>query len=144
MKRSILIAVAAVAILLPVSAASAKGGGRPIEVLMTGAYERPGPGDPDGTGTASFRINPGEGQVCYTLAVANIEAATLAHIHRAPSDRPGPIVVHLNPPTDGKSKGCAAVTSDLANEMIQTPSAFYVNVHNTPFPAGAVRGQLGR
>ena len=80
MKRSILIAVAAVAFLLPTSAASADDGGRPINVAMTGAAERPGPGDPDGTGTASFRVNPGQGEVCYTLAVANIEAATLAHI----------------------------------------------------------------
>lgn len=144
MKRSILIALAAVAVLLPTSAASADDGGRPITVAMTGAAERPGPGDPDGTGTAAFRINPGQGEVCYTLSVRNIEAATLAHIHRAPPTAAGPIVVHLNAPTNGSSSGCAAVSRTLARELIQTPEAFYVNVHNTPFPAGAVRGQLGK
>ena len=144
MKRSILIAVAAVAFLLPASAASADDGGRPINVAMTGAAERPGPGDADGTGTASFRINPGQGEVCYTLTVANIEASTVAHIHRAPPTSAGPIVVHLNAPTNGQSSGCAAISRDLAKELIQTPEAFYVNVHNTPFPAGAVRGQLSR
>jgi len=143
MKRSILIA-AAVAFLLPTSAASAEDGGRPINVQMTGAAERPGPGDPDGSGTAGFRINPGQGEVCYTLTVANIEAATAAHIHRAPPTAAGPIVVHLNAPTNGRSSGCATVSRDLAKELIQTPQAFYVNVHNTPFPAGAVRGQLSR
>ena len=144
MKRSISLAAAALALLFPASAASADDGGRPINVAMTGAAERPGPGDPDGTGTASFRINPGQGEVCYTLRVANIEAATLAHIHRAPATAAGPIVVHLNAPTNGQSSGCAAVSRALAKELIQTPGAFYVNVHNTPFPAGAVRGQLGK
>ncbi len=149
MKRSIPLAIAAVAMVLPVSAASAQEGGRPINVQMTGAAERPLPpegpgGDPDGSGTASFRINPGQGQVCYTLSVSNIEPATAAHIHRAPADRAGPIVVHLTAPTSGTSSGCATVSRALAKELIQNPGAFYVNVHNTPYPAGAVRGQLGK
>lgn len=144
MKRSILIAVAAVVILLPTSAASAQEGGRPITVQLTGAAERPGPGDPDGTGTAGFRINPGQGRICYTLTVANIEPATAAHIHRAPPTEAGPIVVPLEAPTDGSSEGCATVDRALAQEMIRDPGAFYVNVHNAPFRPGAVRGQLGR
>jgi hypothetical protein len=144
MKTLIPVAIAAVALLIPVSAASADDGGRPINVAMTGTAERPGPGDPDGTGTATFRVNPGQGEVCYTLAVQNIEPATAAHIHRAPPTDPGPIVVHLNAPTNGSSSGCATVTRALAKELIQTPEAFYINVHNTPFPGGAVRGQLGQ
>ncbi|HLL29559.1 MAG TPA: CHRD domain-containing protein [Allosphingosinicella sp.] len=144
MKRSILIALAAVAVLLPTSAASAGEGGRPITVQMTGAAERPGPGDPDGTGTATFRINPGQGRICYTLTVADIEPATAAHIHRAPPTDAGPVVVPLEAPADGSSEGCAAVDRALAQEIVRNPSAFYVNVHNAPFRPGAVRGQLGR
>jgi hypothetical protein len=142
MKRFIPLAAAAAA-LFP-AAALADNGGRPINVAMTGEAEEPGPGDPDGSGTASFRINPGQSEVCYTLTVSNIEPATAAHIHRAPPDRAGPIVVHLTAPTSGTSSGCAPVSRDLAKELIQDPGAFYVNVHNTPFPGGAVRGQLGR
>jgi CHRD domain len=149
MKRSVPLAIAAAAMLFPVSAASAQDGGRPINVSMTGAAERPPPpegpgGDPDGTGTASFRINPGQSQVCYTLSVANIEPATVAHIHRAPPTTAGPIVVHLNAPTSGTSSGCATISRALAKELIQNPGAFYVNVHNAPYPGGAVRGQLGK
>ena len=110
---------------------------------MTGAAERPGPGDPDGTGTAVFRVNPGQRQVCYTLTAENIEPATAAHVHRTPPD-PGPVVIPLNPPTDGSSEGCATVTRELAQEIIQNPTIFYVNVHNAPFPGGAIRANLSR
>jgi hypothetical protein len=144
MKRSILIAAAAITVLLPTSAASAQEGGRPIEVALTGAAERPGPGDPDGTGTASFRINPGQGRICYTLTVAGIDPATAAHIHRAPPASAGPVVVGLEAPADGSSEGCVTVDRALAQEIVRNPSDFYVNVHNAAFRPGAVRGQLGR
>ncbi|HEX6375310.1 MAG TPA: CHRD domain-containing protein [Allosphingosinicella sp.] len=143
MRRSISLALAA-ALLFPASAASADDGGRPITVQMTGAAERPGPGDPDGIGTATFRINPGQEQICYTLTVSNIDPATAAHIHRAPPTDAGPVVVPLAAPTGGSSSGCATVTRALAQEIVRDPGAFYVNVHNTPFPGGAVRGQLSR
>jgi hypothetical protein len=142
---TILAASAATAAALAGAAALAKeGSGRPITVAMTGTAERPGPGDPDGSGTASFRINPGQGQLCYTLTVANIDPATAAHIHRAPPTDPGPVVVPLAAPTSGSSQGCVAIAKALAHEIVRDPGAFYVNVHNTPFGPGAIRGQLGR
>lgn len=122
--------------------AIAADGGVKLGATMTGAAERPGPGDPDGTGTATFRVNPGQNQVCYTLTVANIDPATAAHIHIAPVTSPGPVVVPLAAPTTGSSSGCATVTRALALALIKNPGDYYVNVHNTPFPGGAVRGQL--
>ena len=115
-----------------------------MNVALTGAAEVPGPGDTDGSGTAELRINAGQGQVCYTLNVANIDAATAAHIHRGAPDAAGPVVVNFDPPADGSSEGCASVERSLAQELIRTPAGFYVNVHNAAFPSGAVRGQLGR
>ena len=135
---------AALAALAPAAGVAAQEGGRPISVQMTGAAERPGPGDPDGSGTATFRVNPGQGRICYTLTVRDIEPARMAHIHRAPPTDPGPIVVHLEAPADGSSEGCVSVDRVLAQEIIRFPQRFYVNVHNQPFPGGAVRGQLGR
>ena len=61
--RSILV-ILGVAVLMATSAATVAAGGRPIVVEMTGAQEAPGPGDPDGTGTASFWINPGQEELC--------------------------------------------------------------------------------
>jgi hypothetical protein len=125
-------------------AETAADGGRKFSVAMTGAAERPGPGDPDGSGTAEFTINPGQRRLCYELEVTGIAAATAAHIHIAPVTDPGPVVVGLAAPADGDSSGCVDVTREVALAIIRNPSAYYVNVHNADFPAGAVRGQLGK
>jgi hypothetical protein len=119
-------------------------GGRPIEVFMTGAAERPNPGDPDGTGTAFFTLNQGQGEICFELTVENIDPATASHIHRASAEVAGPVVVPLIPPTTGSSSGCAVVDPGLIMEIRQFPERFYVNVHNPTYPAGAVRAQLSK
>jgi CHRD domain len=124
--------------------AAAEVGGRPFIVWMDGAQEAPGPGDPDGSGTAVFTLNQGQGLICYELTVENIDPATAAHIHRAPAGSPGPVVVPLIAPASGWSNGCAEVSEELIKEIRQDPSAFYVNVHNPAFPGGAVRGQLSK
>jgi hypothetical protein len=119
-------------------------GGRPLTTTMSGAEEAPGPGDTDGTGTATITLNPGQSEVCFELTVANIAPATAAHIHEASAGVPGPIVVGLAPPTSGSSTGCVSADRELVGDIIQNPSAYYVNVHNADFPAGAVRGQLSK
>ena len=124
----------------PVSA-----GGRPLDTTLTGAAEVPGPGDPDGSGTAHITLNQGQGEVCFELTVQDIAPATAAHIHRGTADVAGPVVVGLAPPTDGSSSGCVTgVDRDLIKAIRQNPSDYYVNVHNADFPPGALRGQLSK
>lgn len=146
MRPAQLILSLATVLALTVSAAAvvSAAGGRPYTVPMMGAQEAPGPGDADGTGTAWLRVNPGQAEVCYVLDVEDIATATAAHIHRAPAGSPGGVVVGLTAPSSGSSAGCAAVSRELALELIRTPEAFYVNVHNAEFPGGAVRGQLSK
>lgn len=119
-------------------------GGRPLSASLTGPAEVPGPGDPDGSGSATVRVNPGQPQICYALTVTGIDAASAAHVHRGATGAAGPPVVTLDAPADGSSEGCATVARDLAQEILRNPGGFYVNVHNAAFPNGAVRGQLGR
>lgn len=116
-------------------------GGRPIEVSMTGAAERPGPGDPDGSGTARFSLNPGQNQICWELEWSNIEDPVAAHIHVAPATDPGPVVVPLSPIASGCSD---SVDRDLIRAILTNPEGYYVNVHTPSFPAGAIRAQLTR
>ena len=116
--------------------------GKKFAIQMTGE-EEVAPGDPDGTGTAMIRINPGRGQLCYTLRVRNIDPATAAHIHEAPAGVAGPVVVELDAPTGGSSSACVNIGREEAREILADPENYYVNVHNELYPGGAVRGQFG-
>ena len=133
-----------------VGVSSAQGGGRPLSATMSGPSERPGPGDPDATGRASFTLNQGQREVCFDISWANIDGTVSAgHIHVAPPTEPGPIVVPLfSRPLPGTASvsGCVeGVDRGLIKAIRQNPSAYYVNVHSQPsFPAGAIRGQLGK
>lgn len=127
--------------------AGADHGGRPFstdmsqEVTSIPAWE----GDPDGAGTALVTLNHGQGEVCWSLSVTNLTLpATASHIHQAPPGVRGPIVVFLSPPdASGTATGCrAGVDRDLMRDILQNPDSYYVNVHTTDFPPGAIRGQL--
>jgi len=134
----------AIAVLVTTGTAAAHGG-RPLDTSLTGAAEVPGPGDPDGSGTAHLTLNLGQGEVCFELTAANIAPATAAHIHVGAVGVAGPVVVGLTPPTSGSSSSCVTgVDPELIKAIQQHPENYYVNVHNTDFPAGAMRGQLSK
>lgn len=135
-----LIGLAAVA-MTPTPVAAGGHGVATLAAGLNGAREVPGPGDRDGSGLARVSVDPATGEICYSLTVRNIAPATAAHIHAAPRDEAGGVVQPLTPPSDGTSSGCV-VNAELAAALAADPSAFYVNVHNGEFPAGAVRGQL--
>ena len=144
-RRSIVLLLGALATLSILATAPAAHAVQRISVTMTGAAERPGPGDPDGTGTASFTFNRGLGEVCFDIEVTGITLPAIgAHIHIAPVTDPGPIVVPLTPPdATGHSSGCVSADRDLVKAIAKNPAAYYVNVHTTDFPGGALRAQLG-
>jgi hypothetical protein len=114
----------------------------PTSAVLTGAAEVPGPGDPDGSGSARITLHVDQAQICYELSVTAIDPATAAHIHVGTAGQAGPVVVDLAPPTSGESFGCTDVDQALVTAILQSPENYYVDVHNAPYPAGAVRGQL--
>jgi hypothetical protein len=118
--------------------------GRVFTLRLTGAAEGT-TGDTDGTGTAVVRIIRAKGDVCFKLTVQNIILPSVgAHIHRAAAGTNGPIVVQLVAPgASGSSSGCThGVATTLIDEILANPANFYVNVHTTDHPGGAVRAQL--
>lgn len=140
------VAISAIAGLAALGVSQAISGGRPLSATLTGAAEAPGPGDPDGSGTAVLTINPGQREVCFLITVTGITLpATAAHIHEAPAGVPGPVVVPLSPPgANGTATGCVTADRDELLGIMHEPEEYYVNVHTTDFPAGAVRGQLSK
>ena len=119
-------------------------GGRPLSAELTGEAEVPVPGDPDGSGTANVRVNPGQECLSYDLDVRGIAPAKAAHIHEAPAGKAGPVVEELEAPTDGSSSGTNSIDREEAKDIVKNPEEYYVNVHNEEFPGGALRGQLSK
>ncbi len=72
-----------------------------------------------------------------------------AHIHKGARGENGPVVVNLAWPQDGQAADCLSentagkfVNGGSVKDILANPQNYYVNVHNSEFPAGAVRGQL--
>ena len=109
---------------------------------LKGAKEVPGPGDPDGAGAAIVNLYPRAGKVCANISVTRIDAPVAAHIHVGRFDEAGPVVVDLTGSVTGGARCVTGVDADLIRDIRSHPWRYYVNVHNAPYPGGAVRGQL--
>lgn len=118
-------------------------------------------GDADASGEAYvFGIDGDLLTLCYLLVdiekVAETELAPgngrAAHIHEGARGTNGPVVANLAWPQDGQAADCLTEGEagkfptgepGIVQRILSNPADFYVNVHNTAFPGGAVRGQLG-
>jgi len=118
-------------------------GGVQIGVNLVGVTEQPAPADPDGTGIATFRFRKGQGRVCFTLSVQNIGQPTAAHIHKGTSSDSGPVVIPLTTPSaSGATSGCSPASRSVVADLLANRAGYYVNVHTSDFPDGAIRSQL--
>jgi CHRD domain len=121
----------------------------PYVMRLTGANEVP-LGDPDGIGIASVTIDiidstANGAQICWDLSYSGITQPTLAHIHSGAPGANGPILVPFVPFTDlgaTSATGCTGASGVVAQQIVDDPGNFYVNVHTADFPGGALRGQL--
>lgn len=101
--------------------------------------------DTDGAGHATFKVDTAKNEVCYTVMVEKIGAASAAHVHKGAAGASGPPVVPMTKPdAAGKSSGCATVDGAVIKDILANPAGYYVNVHNAEFPGGAIRGQLSK
>jgi CHRD domain-containing protein len=118
--------------------------GVPLVATLDGKAEVPGPGDADGNGEFSGWFDAAKGRVCYTLGVGSLASPTMAHIHRGGAQTAGPVVIALANPIHDIADTCAPVDKSVINEIVANPAGFYVNVHTTAHPGGAIRAQLKR
>jgi hypothetical protein len=109
---------------------------------LSAGEETPIAGPAGGTGTAKVVIDMATKQVCYELTWSKeVESPSAAHIHRGPKGTNGPIVVNFDLPKNGP-KACVAGDELVLNGIAADPGGHYVNIHNSAYPNGAVRGQL--
>ena len=131
---------------------------------LSGDAEMPDPVETNATGQAIFKLSKDGSELSYKLIVANIDDVRMAHIHLAPADANGPIVVWLYPSAppamliEGTTNGVLAegvITSDdISGPLAEGDEPFhalieamkagntYVNVHTLANPPGEIRGQI--
>ena len=137
MKKFAGISIAVLAVLaLAISAYAAE---TTLTVSMSGKGETP-KGDPNGKGTAKFKIEASKGEICWRLTWSNIGTPVAAHIHKGKKGVAGEVVIPLF--AAPKHSGCTKASKTLLRKIVRSPSSYYVNVHTQAFPGGAIRAQL--
>lgn len=101
----------------------------------------------DGTGEAILIVNPSADRVCVLARWRDVEGTVFAaHIHVAAEGVPGPIIVPLFMGTtlsgDDQTRACVDGLG-FTDDINANPAGYYLNIHSTTFPAGALRDQLG-
>jgi hypothetical protein len=112
----------------------------------------PNQGDPDGFANGTLTLNSGTtgttGSATFNLTIGNLDVPFSGfHIHQAPATTTGNIVLDFGTPENFRNGNTVAGTvnnlsSTTVNNVLANPAGFYFNMHNTPFPSGAVRDQL--
>lgn len=114
--------------------------------MLSGANEVPHIHS-DGTGQALFTLSADMSELRYRLFVNDLDGATAAHIHEAPAGSNGGVVFPLfaggPPPLEEGSPAGGTLTPDISQVAALLAGDYYVNVHTTDVPSGAIRGQIG-
>jgi hypothetical protein len=144
MRRATLLAALVLAVVMIAAVPVVAAQRATLEASLTGEKEVPGPGDSNGRGEAEVKVH--NAKVCYTLTFKRIAPATAAHIHKGGPNVAGPVVVPLferpNNPVERHISRCVDISRSLSEALREHPGRYYVNVHNEPYPDGAIRGQL--
>lgn len=122
--------------------ASAKA--RPIatyRAALTGSTGTPA-GAPAGAGAAVVALHSGA-RLCWRFAhLHGFVNATTARIQLGGKGSSAHVIASLSTGSRLHHRGCVTVSPATAKAIQKHPSAYYVAIDSTSFPAGAVRGRL--
>lgn len=109
---------------------------------LTGA-QVVGGGDPDGSARAEVSVTDRMNQICYDVGgIRGVGPITGIMIHRGGPGVNGPVVLHMREANEGGWKGCTGRTEWLEDSIDKNFTSYYVLIHTSDFPSGALRGQL--
>jgi hypothetical protein len=119
---------------------------RLVTTTAVGSQEVGTVGDADGVANVQVVLIPSQNRACLIALARNLTLpATLVHIHSGVAGTNGPVAIDFTSvvrqnATAGVINGC--VENPNVTAVAQAPANFYVNIHTSDFPKGAVRGQL--
>jgi hypothetical protein len=79
-------------------------------------------------------------EVCWDLSYSGITTPNQAHIHASST---GASILTLSNFGATSATGCMTAAGTVAQQIVDNPANFYVDVHTNEFVGGAMRGQLG-
>lgn len=135
----------------PTNPAPAPVKGKPMffSADLDGEQEVPTPGGPavgDADGSAKALVEVRGDRVTFAVEWKKTAQLTLGHIHQGVAGQNGPVKVNLfttpMPETLSAAAGQTVIAPLLADDIRKNPAGFYVNLHSTDRPGGAVRAQL--
>jgi hypothetical protein len=139
--RKIVAFAVAVLVLPTLALASGQSMSPVVSAKLKGSNEAPVKGDPNGKGLAIVHFNATKGTTCWDFkGVSGIAKPNAAHIHKGGKGGSGPVVIAFG--TAYKASGCVKAPKATIEKIESNPNAYYVNIHNAKYPAGALRGQL--
>jgi hypothetical protein len=104
----------------------------------------PGPGDPDGYGTARLPNDSEAGRICWNINTELIDVPlTGALIQAGGAGQVGEVqLVLFDNEFDPDPSGCKTANNQLLRDLNQKSREFYLQIGNISYPGGAIRGQL--
>jgi CHRD domain len=139
--RNVIVAMVAALVLPALALAGGQAMSPVVSSKLKGSNEVPDRGDPNGIGFVVVTFSAAKGTACWKFKnVARIAKPTAAHIHRGRAGVAGSVVIPFG--AAYKATGCQKASKKLIGAIETNPNRYYVNIHNAPYPNGALRGQL--
>lgn len=148
MMRGLLISVAAVVTLgacATVEEGVAEAVAETHRAELSGSKIVGGRGDSDGYARAELTVSDEVNQVCYDVNdIRNLGEITEIAVHRGRAGMNGPVVLQLKKANEGGWKNCVGRSEWTEDRLEKDPAAYYIAIHTSEYPNGAIRGQFSR
>ena len=145
-------------VLVGLASGSAWAQSREMVAKLTGGDEAPTAVNSGAFGTATVTVDPGSGDITYTIKVWNLPTGVVAaHFHVGAEKTPGPVIINIAVPSLSSNDFTITGTVNVADFVARPDQGIrsagdalqailgentYINVHSQANPGGEIRGQV--